>query len=43
MTIRELAKEIHVSTSTILRFSNKNDFDGYSELKEALLISHSQP
>ncbi len=36
MTIRELAKETHVSTSTILRFCNKNHFEGYSEFKEAL-------
>ena len=36
MTIRELAKELQVSTSTILRFCNKNNFDGYSEFKEAL-------
>ena len=36
MTIRELAKKLQVSTSTILRFCNKNNFDGYSEFKEAL-------
>ncbi len=36
MTIRELAKEIQVSTSTILRFCIKNNFDGYSEFKNAL-------
>lgn len=36
MTIRELAKEIQVSTSTILRFCNKNNYDGYSEFKDAL-------
>lgn len=36
MTIRELANELQVSTSTILRFCNKNNFDGYSEFKEAL-------
>lgn len=36
MTIRELAKELQVSTSTILRFCNKNNFDGYSEFKDAL-------
>lgn len=36
MTIRELAKENHVSTSTILRFCNKNNFDGYAEFKDAL-------
>lgn len=36
MTIRELANELQVSTSTILRFCYKNNFDGYSEFKEAL-------
>lgn len=36
MTIRELAREVHMSTSTILRFCNKNNFGGYSEFKEAL-------
>ena len=36
MTIRELAEELQVSTSTILRFCNKNDFVGYGEFKEAL-------
>ena len=36
MTIRELAKEIHAPTSTILRFCNKNGFESYSGFKEAL-------
>ena len=36
MTVREIAREIHVSTSTILRFCNKNNFDGYSDFKDAL-------
>ncbi len=36
MTIRELAEELQVSTSTILRFCNKNEFTGYGEFKEAL-------
>ena len=36
MTIRELAGELHLSTSTILRFCNKNNCDGYAEFKEAL-------
>lgn len=36
MTIREFAKEIQVSTSTILRFCNKNNFNGYSEFKNAI-------
>ncbi len=34
MTIRELADEIKVSTSTILRFCNKLDCEGYKEFKE---------
>lgn len=36
MTIRELASEIDISTSTFLRFCNKNGFDSFSEFKEAL-------
>jgi len=36
MTIRELADAIQVSTSTILRFCNKLDCDGYNEFKEKL-------
>ncbi|OUQ55666.1 transcriptional regulator [Tyzzerella sp. An114] len=36
MTIRELAKEIRVSTSTILRFCNKNNFEKYSDFKCAV-------
>ena len=36
MTIRELADVIQVSTSTILRFCNKLDCDGYKEFKENL-------
>lgn len=36
MTIRELADKIQVSTSTILRFCNKLDCDGYKEFKENL-------
>lgn len=45
MTIRELAKELHVSTSTVLRFLAKNGLDGYSEFKDALkkeLTLHNQ-
>ena len=38
ITIRELAEELQVSTSTILRFCNKNEFTGYGEFKEALTI-----
>lgn len=36
MTIRELAKEIDISTSTFLRFCNKNGFGSFSEFKEAI-------
>lgn len=47
MTIRELAEELQVSTSTILHFCNKNDFVGYAEFKEALkkeiLLQKSTP
>ena len=47
MTIRELAEKLQVSTSTILRFCNKNEFTGYGEFKEALkkelLLQKSTP
>lgn len=33
MKIRDLAENAHVSTTTILRFCNKLDCDGYSEFK----------
>lgn len=33
MKIRELADEVHVSTTTILRFCAKMDCDGYAEFK----------
>ncbi|MCZ2138887.1 MurR/RpiR family transcriptional regulator, partial [Lactiplantibacillus plantarum] len=36
MSIRELAHELHVSTSTILRFCLKNGFEGYRDFKRAL-------
>jgi DNA-binding MurR/RpiR family transcriptional regulator len=36
MTIRELAKELNVSTSTILRFCNKIECNNYSEFKKKL-------
>lgn len=36
MTIRELAKELHVSPSTLLRFCIKNGCDGYAQFKEAV-------
>lgn len=35
-TIRELANEMHISTSTLLRFCSKNGYDGYSEFKKAV-------
>lgn len=36
MTIRELASETHTSSTTVLRFCNKNNYEGYLEFKEAL-------
>jgi DNA-binding MurR/RpiR family transcriptional regulator len=36
MTIREFADEVQVSTSTILRFCNKLNCEGYTEFKESL-------
>lgn len=36
MTIRELASEVNVSTSTVLRFCNKVNCDNYSEFKNKL-------
>jgi len=33
MTIRELADAAGVSTTTVLRFCKKMDFDGYSEFR----------
>lgn len=33
MKIRELANEVHVSTTTILRFCNKMGFEGFTEFK----------
>ncbi|WMJ87038.1 MurR/RpiR family transcriptional regulator [Anaerocolumna sp. MB42-C2] len=41
MTIRELADVIHVSTSTILRFCNKINCEGYTEFKEKF-IKHTE-
>lgn len=35
-TIRQLASDCHVSTSTILRFCSKMGFEGFSEFKYAL-------
>lgn len=34
MTIRELAKELQLSTSTVLRFCNKNNFAGILNLRK---------
>lgn len=49
MKIRELAKEAHVSTTTILRFCKKMQCDGYSEFKlkfkiymEGIAIAHQR-
>lgn len=42
MTIRELASELHVSTSTIVRFCNKIDCDGYSEFKTKIMEEQKQ-
>ncbi|GAB2028109.1 MurR/RpiR family transcriptional regulator [Lactovum odontotermitis] len=36
MTIRELAQEVYVSTTTILRLANKLGFEGWTELKDFL-------
>lgn len=36
MTIRELASELHLSTSSVLRFCNKVGCEGYSEFKKRL-------
>ena len=36
MTIRELAKATHVSTSTVLRFCEKTGCDGYAEFREKM-------
>ncbi|MTD42142.1 SIS domain-containing protein [Erwinia sp. CPCC 100877] len=45
LTIRQLSADCHVSTSTILRFCSKLDFDGFSELKYAVKkeLSRKQP
>jgi len=36
MTIRELAKKVYTSTSTILRFVKKFGYDGYSEFQKCV-------
>lgn len=47
MTIRELAGELGLSSTTVLRFCAKNDYDSYSDfkaaLKEEIRHSHTQP
>lgn len=40
MTIREFAKEVSYSTSTILRFCRKINLSGYSELKYLIRQNH---
>lgn len=42
MRIRELAGEVHVSTTTILRFCKKLGCDGYNEFKYKLKESMGQ-
>ncbi|MGT2624820.1 MurR/RpiR family transcriptional regulator [Streptococcus thoraltensis] len=41
LTIQALAKECHVSTTTIFRFCQKLDFTGFSELKASMI--YAQP
>ncbi|MBL1228844.1 MurR/RpiR family transcriptional regulator [Enterococcus sp. BWB1-3] len=43
LTIRELSAKCHVSTSTILRFCTKMDFEGFSELKFAVKKANNEP
>ncbi|WP_125764194.1 MurR/RpiR family transcriptional regulator [Companilactobacillus hulinensis] len=43
MTIRDLANEAHVSTTTVLRFLKKMDYSGFSEFKYALKQSQKSP
>ena len=38
MKVRELAEEVHVSTTTILRFCKKVGCEGYSEFRFHLLL-----
>ena len=38
MTIRELAAQLHVSSTTILRFCSKMGCEGYSEFKYKLKV-----
>lgn len=43
MTIRDLANEAQVSTTTVLRFLKKMNYGGFSEFKFALKHNQSQP
>ncbi|WP_125590738.1 MurR/RpiR family transcriptional regulator [Companilactobacillus jidongensis] len=43
MTIRDLAGEAHVSTTTILRFLKKMNYGGFSEFKIALKQNQNYP
>lgn len=43
MTIREMADSADVSTTTILRFLKKMDYNGFSEFKKALKKNSKQP
>ncbi len=38
----DMAKEIGISTSTFLRFCNKNGFDSFSEFKEAFKTENAK-
>lgn len=42
MTIRELAKEAHVSTTTVLRFCNKINCEGFTEFKLRLKMKKEE-
>jgi Transcriptional regulators len=40
--IRDLADQAHVSTTTIMRFCNKLDCNGYSEFKVKIKLMHKE-
>ena len=42
MTIREVASEAHVSTTTVLRLCKKLGFDGFSEFKIKLKLNFEE-
>ena len=42
MKIRDLADQAHVSTTTIMRFCNKLDCNGYSEFKVKIKLMHKE-